>query len=255
MSSLVKYGLLSFPIASCGLGYWQLKRLEWKNNLITNLGDQLSEEPVDLLSLDLPQALDKFEYRRVKVRGRYDPNPRNQLYLKPRPLIVNDEAIYRGRTAHQSNIGVNVITPFQIDGTDLRILVNRGWLSIKGRESVEDSSHIGLNKADTSIDLVGIVRKTDRRPRYGLKNDVTKNEWQIRDIEAMSKVLKTAPIFIDAIEDTTRREGPYGGQTALQIRNEHLNYAITWFALAAFTLALWYGKYGRRRVMKSKLAD
>lgn len=247
MASLItKYSLLSFPIASFGLGVWQIKRLEWKKGLLAELNKKTSEEPMDILSIDSLEDLNQYEYRKIMARGRFDQNQDHQLILKPRQLVVNNEAIYRGRTAHQSNIGVNIVTPFQVDGTNLRILVNRGWLALKGSDSIQDSSaQSGMGDKDEIIDLVGILRKSDHRPRYGLKNDETKNEWQIRDVEAMSKVLKTAPIFIDADERLSPGKGPIGGQSQLNIRNEHLNYAITWFFLSAFSYIMWYSKYGR----------
>lgn len=243
---ITKYSLLSFPIASFGLGVWQIKRLEWKKGILADLERKITEEPIDILNVDSLEDLQQFEYRRIKARGKFDQNPDHQLILKPRQLVVNNEAIYRGRTAHQSNIGVNIITPFQVDGTNLRILVNRGWLALKGKDSIQDSSsQYGMGDKDEIIDLVGILRKSDRRPRYGLKNDETGNEWQIRDVEAMSKVLKTAPIFLDADQELSRGKGPIGGQSNLNIRNEHLNYAITWFSLSVFSYIMWYSKYGK----------
>lgn len=244
---VVKYSLLAFPLASAGLGVWQLKRLEWKKNLISNLEKEMSDEPLDFFKIDSAKELENLEYRRVKTKGHYDQDPSHQLYLKPRQLIVNDEAILRGRTAHQSNIGVNVITPFHVDGSNLKILVNRGWLALRGRDNVQDCAHIGLTSKDNAQqELVGIIRKSDRTPKYGLKNNQSTNEWHIRDIEAMSQVLKTAPIFVDAVLDPERKEGPIGGQTQLNIRNEHLNYAITWFGLAVFSYLMWYIRYGKR---------
>lgn len=246
----VKYSLLAFPIASSGLGVWQIKRLEWKKNLIADLERQTQSEPVDLLRIDSLKDLDHLEYRRVKVKGTYDPNFAHQLFLKPRSLIVNEEAILRGRTAHQSNIGVNVITSFSVDGTDLRILVNRGWLASRGeRDNVQNSAHLGLGSSnDPPIEIHGILRKSDTRPRYGAKNDESQNVWQFRDIDAMAKVLKTAPIYIELDQDKSRREGPYGGQTSLSVRNEHLNYAITWFSLSVLSYVMWYSKYGKRKL-------
>lgn len=252
MAAIVKYSLLTFPLASFGLGVWQIKRLEWKKDLIARLEAKLKEEPIELVKLENLQDLDALEYRRVKVRGRFDRNPRRQMILKPRQLVVNDEAIFRGRTAHQSNYGVNIVTPFQVEGTDLRVLVNRGWLATKGRDSVENSTQVGLGPENESIDVVGIIRKTDNRPRYGMKNNDLSNEWQIRDVEAMARVLNTAPIFIDADKTLSRGEGPIGGQTQLNVRNEHLNYAITWFSLAAFSYVMWHTKYGRLRFLFRK---
>lgn len=246
MSALIKYSLLTFPIASIGLGVWQLKRLEWKKGLLYQLEHKLQDEPIDLLRINSTDELKKLEYIRVKAIGRFDQDTTHQLYLKPRQLVVNREAINRGRTAHQSNIGVNIVTPFQIEGTDLRILVNRGWLATKGLDNVDNSSHLGLGPKDEPIELTGILRLTDTRPRYGLKNNEAGNEWQVRDVEAMSKALKTAPIFVDADESLSPGIGPIGGQTQLNVRNEHLNYAITWFSLAIFCYIMWYSKYGKR---------
>lgn len=251
-NSIVRYSLLSFPLASCGLGYWQLKRLDWKLGLIADLEARQRDEPIDLLKIESAKQLESLEYARAKVKGTFDQNPSHQIYLKPRPLVANDEAISRGRTALQSNIGVNVVTPFLVDGTNLRILVNRGWLPIRGPDSVDNLAKLGMGKEGEKMEVVGVIRKSDNRPRYGQKNNVSSNEWQVRDIPAMAKVLHTAPIFIDADQNLSKGEGPIGGQTQLNVRNEHLNYAITWFLLALCTALMWYKAYGGRG-MKRKL--
>lgn len=251
--SIVKYSLISFPLASFGLGVWQVKRLEWKKGLIAKLEERIQQEPLDILQLESLDNIESLEYRRIKARGKFDQDIKHQIYLKPRQLVVNDEALLRGRTAHQSNIGVNIITPFFVDGTNLKILVNRGWLANKGKDSIENSSDVSIlndNKSDKTIDLIGILRLSDKRPRYGLKNNESTNEWQIRDIDAMARVLNTAPIFLDADSNLSKGKGPIGGQTQLNIRNEHLNYAITWFSLSAFSFLMWYSKYGRRKISK-----
>jgi len=251
MSAIVKYGLLSFPIASSSLGVWQLKRLEWKNALVANIESRLTEEPLDLMQIESIADLNDLEYQRVRVRGSYDQDERHQIYLKPRILVANQESLARGRTAHQNNTGVHVITPFNVSDTNLRILINRGWLALQGRDSYTD---IENTKPEPGIvEVVGCIRKTDARPRYGLKNNESLQEWALRDVEALSKVLHTAPIFLDAEQNPNRTVGPIGGQTHLKIRNEHLNYAITWFSLAALTLVMWYTKYGLKRSVSTRL--
>jgi len=252
---LVKYCLLAFPVASSGLGVWQIKRLGWKKKLIADLERQTQSEPIDLFSIDSLKDLENLEYRQVKVKGRYDPDPSHQLFLKPRQLVANEEAILRGRTAQQSNTGVNVITPFLVDGSNLRILVNRGWLATRGtRDTVQNSVHIGLGQSsDPPREIVGVLRGTDTRPRYGARNDETTNTWQFRDLNAMSRAMRTAPVYIELSQDKDRREGPIGGQTVLNIRNEHLNYAITWFGLSLFSLLMWCNKYAKRTLVKLRL--
>lgn len=247
-----KYFLLSFPAASCGLGVWQLKRLEWKKGLIAKLEERLHDEPIDILQIESTDDLSALEYKRIKARGKFDQNVDHQIYLKPRQLIVNHEALLRGRTAHQTNTGVNVISAFYVDGTNLRILVNRGWLAMKGKDSVENSIGIGLGPKDECIDLVGILRTSDKRQTYGMKNNETTNEMHVRDIDAMARMLRTAPIYLEADESLSPGCGPIGGQTQLNVRNEHLNYAITWFSLAAFSFIMWYSKYGKGK-LRAKL--
>lgn len=109
---------------------------------------------------------------------------------------------------------------------------------------MNENANVGLTK-DTRL-ITGVIRKSQKHTTYGMDNDETLQEWHIRDIDAMARRLKTAPIMIDLDPDPKRLEGPYGGQTQLNIRNEHLNYAITWFALAVFSWMMWYTKYGRR---------
>lgn len=250
MGAIVKYSLLSFPIASFGLGVWQLKRLEWKKALIAQLESQMDQEPVDLFKIASAKELHDKEYRRIKTRGRFDRDPNHTIILKPRQLIVNDEALKRGRSSLGSNIGVNVVTPFQVEGTDLRILVNRGWLATKGKDSLSDNLNLGLGPENEPIDLIGVIRSTDNKPKYGMKNNESSNEWQIRDVDAMARVLRTAPIFVDADQILSKGEGPIGGQTQLNVRNEHLNYAITWFSLSILCIVMWYAKYGKVRISR-----
>lgn len=239
-----KYLLLSFPLASFGLGVWQIQRRQWKLRFIEDLNRRLDADPIDLQSIKDLKELQQLEYQRVKVRGHFDFDGR-QIYLKPRGLIVNDEAISRGRNAHQSSTGSNVITPYTLDNSNLRILVNRGWLPLKTKDHGESIEAIYGSK-DKTIDMLGILRLSDKRYTYGMRNKETSDEWQIRDVESLAKALGTAPIFLDADQKLTPKVGPIGGQTQITVRNEHVSYIITWFGLSLCTLLFWYSRYGKR---------
>jgi surfeit locus 1 family protein len=63
-----------------------------------------------------------------------------------------------------------------------------------------------------------------------MKNDPQKGQWRHRDIDAMARITGSAPVFIDADVKSTVAEGPIGGQTRVQLRNDHLNYLLTWYA-------------------------
>lgn len=49
-----------------------------------------------------------------------------------------------------------------------------------------------------------------------------------RDLDAMSKLVDSEPILIDAVIESSIPGGPIGGQTNVTLRNEHVSYIITW---------------------------
>lgn len=242
-----KYFLLSFPCISFGLGVWQIKRLEWKKALIANLEAQLQSDPVQLTSIESLNEIQDTEYRRIKARGKFVQEYDRQAYLKPKLLLVNDEALRRGHSAasHMAEAGVNVITPFEVADSNLRILVNRGWLPAKGSTDVTELAKAGLGKPNEIQNITGIYRKSEGRPQYGADHILSKREFCTRDIETISKFLETDPIWLDLEQDVERTDGPIGGQTRIKVRNEHLNYAITWFALSILSYLLWRTRFGR----------
>lgn len=245
MAAIARYSLLSFPLTSFGLGIWQLYRLDWKRTLIADIESRTSHEPIDLLKIDSLQDLDTLEYHKVKVSGQYDTEPKNQIFIKPRTLVINREARLRGRSEQQINTGVHVVTPFNVDKSNLRILVNRGWLPLRKYRELAPN---GLTEEDQKgpREVVGIIRKSEKMRGINVANNEESDEWNYRDVDALAKVLKTAPIYIEAVENWPLGNPgqPIGGQTRLTIKNDHLSYAITWFGLAVLSFGMWFTKYG-----------
>ncbi|OTF83019.1 surfeit 1-like protein, partial [Euroglyphus maynei] len=77
------------------------------------------------------------------------------------------------------------------------------------------------------------------REPFTPKQEFTQGYWTRRDIEKISEQLQTKPIYLDAFEnyplklifENGQRQfdiGPIGGQTRINLRNEHLSYIITW---------------------------
>jgi surfeit locus 1 family protein len=192
----------------------------------------------------LPDDLDRvyeLEYRKVAIRGKFDHS--KELYIMPRSPVAGSlpEAPTRSQAlSEQKQSGANVITAFQVESTmhpNLRILVNRGFVP---RDKVNPEKR-KQGQTEETIDLVGIVRLTEKRKQFSPAN--TSNQWFHRDVEAMSRELNTAPIFIDADRKSTIPGGPIGGQTVVTLRNEHLSYIITWYSLSAVTLFMWMKAY------------
>lgn len=243
--AFIKYALLSFPVTCFGLGAWQVKRLKWKKDLIADMDNRLVEDVFDLSSLKSLDELIDLEYRRVKVRGEYDKDPEHQVTITPSQIVVNEEAIGRGMVA--TLFGSHVVTRFKAENPRIHILVNRGFLPFTGKQNSKNSMNIGLGEEGEIIEVIGILRHSSQPGLMAAKDhQLVKKDWLFRDVEGIAKVLRTAPIFIDLIEDKNRTEGPVGGQTRLTVRNEHLNYAITWFSLSFFSALMWYSMYVRK---------
>ena len=237
------YLLLTIPMATFGLGTWQVFRREWKLNLI-----QMLQEKTSIEAIDFPTELSRLEdleYRKVKVSGKFD--HKKEIFLGPRSLVSDkDDFSGSGLISHgkQTTIGLWVITPFEInDGKKTRILVNRGWIP---RNKMDPRTRLE-GQVSGLINLVGVVRHTEPRPPFGSKKRKGSLEWRNRNIEEMAQTVGTEPVFLDADTSSQVPGGPVSGQTRVTLRNEHLSYIITWYSLCAITLFLWFTKYGRRK--------
>ncbi|CAN9504430.1 unnamed protein product [Ophioblennius macclurei] len=234
--TFLKWFLLLIPATTFGLGTWQVKRRQWKIELINDLHRLTTAEPVPL-PID-PNELRELEYRRVKVRGRYDHS--KELYILPRsPVDPEKEAREAGTLSSSGETGANVITPFYCTDLGITILVNRGYVP---RKKIRPETR-QKGQVEDEMEVVGVVRLTEVRKPFVPNNDVVRNRWHYRDLDAMSSATGAEPIFIDADFGSTIPGGPIGGQTRVTLRNEHMQYVVTWYGLCAATSYMWYAKF------------
>ncbi|KAK5852385.1 hypothetical protein PBY51_023856 [Eleginops maclovinus] len=234
--SFLKWLLLLIPASTFGLGTWQVRRRQWKMQLIDELNRLTTAEPIPL-PLD-PHELQSLEYRRVKARGYYDHS--QELYVLPRsPVDPEKEAREAGTLSSSGETGANVITPFHCTDLGITILVNRGY--VPKRKIRPESRTKG--QVEGEVEVVGVVRLTEIRKPFVPSNDLQRNHWHYRDLEAMSGVTGAEPIFIDACFESTIPGGPIGGQTRITLRNEHMQYILTWYGLCAATSYMWFAKF------------
>ncbi|ENN79910.1 hypothetical protein HUJ04_003654 [Dendroctonus ponderosae] len=238
--SIGAYGIfmLIIPAASFGLGVWQVQRKTWKEQLIAEMTDRIDSAPIEL-----PGSFDEIrelEYRPVRVRGTFLHD--KEIYMGPRGLLQKDTGA--NNFLSLSIQGYHVITPFKLADRDQTILVNRGW--------VLNSRLKPHTRADTQIegvvDVIGLVRLSETRPNFSVKNQENSNLYFYRDLEAMCAATGASPIFLDQTVDFNLPGGPTGGQTVVTLRNEHLSYIITWFSLSAATMYMWLKRYVFRPV-------
>nr|XP_020490248.1 surfeit locus protein 1 [Labrus bergylta] len=239
--SFLKWFLLLIPATTFGLGTWQVKRRQWKMQLINDLTKLTTAEPIPL-PID-PHELNSLEYRRVRVRGRFDHS--QELYVLPRsPVDPEKEAREAGRLSSSGETGANVITPFYCTDLGITILVNRGYVP---RQRIRPETRM-KGQVEDEVEVVGVVRLTEQRKPFVPNNDVERNRWHYRDLEGMSTVTGAEPIFIDADFGSTIPGGPLGGQTRVALRNEHMQYIMTWYGLCAATSYMWFAKFIKKIV-------
>ncbi|XP_044129231.1 surfeit locus protein 1 [Bufo gargarizans] len=234
---LMKWLLLLIPVASFGLGTWQIQRRRWKLNLIQQLEAQFTSSAIPLPTD--PTELQTLEFHPVKVRGHFDYS--KELFLKPRTLVKKSKESEESGGMRPQEIGAHVITPF-CTNLGVTILVNRGFVPNK---KLNPQTRME-GQIDGELDLVGIVRLTEIRQQFAPENDVQKNTWYYRDLAAMAEQTGAQPIYIEADFESTVPGGPIGGQTRVALRNDHLQYSVTWFSLSALTSLLWFQKFIRK---------
>ncbi|XP_062334723.1 surfeit locus protein 1 [Osmerus eperlanus] len=234
-----KWFLLLIPATTFGLGTWQVRRRQWKLQMMADLKNLTSAEPIPL-PID-PLELKDLEYRRVKVRGRY--NHSQEMYILPRsPVDPEKEAREAGTLSSSGETGANVITPFYCTDLGITILVNRGYVP---RKKIRPETRT-KGQVNDEVEVVGVVRLTEPRKPFVPQNNVERNSWHYRDLEAMSSVTGAEPIFIDSDLASTIPGGPIGGQTRVTLRNEHMQYIMIWYGLCTATSYMWYIKFFKK---------
>lgn len=235
------YFLVVFPATAVLLGFWQVYRRRWKLDLIDNIERRTHKPPIQ----GLPDTLDRLSelaYRRVRVRGRFD--HAREIILAPRMPV---QASGGGIISYGGKIGGLVITPFVVeDGSHYdgqSILVNRGWVPT----NLLDPAKRSAGQVTEPTVLVGLLRESEKNKAFAPKNSPKSPMWHRRDIDAMAAMCGTLPVYVDADSKSSVPGGPIGGQTNLQIRNEHAAYIVTWWGLAAVSGYLWYRKFVQRR--------
>ncbi|EGD77366.1 hypothetical protein PTSG_08459 [Salpingoeca rosetta] len=226
-SSGVSPLLMAMPAIAFGLGTWQIFRKKQKEELIAVMEGKLSKEAVPLPTSVVDVA--GMEYERVSVEGEF---------LHDQEIIVSPRTRTREAFSSMGDVptpGAQIITPFRRADTGDVILVNRGFVT----EDYVPPSKRQQGQVQGKQKLEGIVRLGEKKGAFVPENEPEKDEWRWIDIKTMSEARNTKPILIDVVEECTPPGGmPLGGQTQINIRNEHMQYIITWYSLAAATFAM-----------------
>ncbi|WP_375260948.1 SURF1 family protein [Palleronia sp.] len=189
------------------LGFWQVTRLQWKAGLLNDIETRIAAAPVDLPADPDPEA---DRYLPVEVSGR---TTGTELHV----LV----------STRQTGAGYRIIAPFETGAR--RIMVDLGVVPTTEKEPLRPAQRLSV---------AGNLHWPRESDRFTPDPERDRNIWFARDVDAMAEALGTEPLLIVA----RQLEPAVPGVTPLpvtetNIPNDHLQYAITWFSIAA----LWAG--------------
>lgn len=196
------------------LGVWQVQRLGEKQALLAQIAAQIDAPPVALSSGPLE------EYQAVTAEGR----------------ITGEEA--HVLTSIRNGAGFRIVSAFETGGR--RVLLDRGVVPAAEKDA---------ERPPVDVRITGNFRNVEESDSFTPDPDLERNYWFARDVPALAEALGTEPILI-VLRTTSEVDPPV---TAMPIgtegiRNDHLNYAITWFSMAlvwAGMTGLWLWRIGR----------
>jgi len=195
-----------------GLGVWQLERLQWKLGLIAEMNSHMTAPPV---SVDQALRLGKgAEYHRVALDGRFD----------------NAKEAYVFTTVDDGAAAYHVVAPFTLDDGRM-LLVDRGFVppELKSPSSREAGELAGERH------VIGVWRTPDPPGVFTPAPDLAHRVWYSRNVKGIAKasaLALAAPVIVEADKSPNPGGWPKGGQTIVNLPNDHMQYAITWFGLA-----------------------
>jgi surfeit locus 1 family protein len=208
-------------IAAIGLavlGAWQVERRAWKHELVAAVDARIHAAPVAAPGPGAWDAVNAKDdaYRRVTATGQFR---------------HDRETLVQAVTDHGP--GFWVLTP--LETSRFTLLVNRGFVP---KDRREPETRAAGNMAG-AVTVTGLLRLTEPEGAFLRSNDPAANRWYSRDVAAIAKargLRNAAPYFVDADARPNPGGYPVGGLTVVRFPDNHLVYALTWFALCALSL-------------------
>ena len=201
-----------------GLGTWQLERRAWKEALIASMAARTEAAPLPL-DTALSMAPAEREWRRATTTGRF----------------LHDRQVALYRVSLEGQAGYHVLTPLDL-GSGRHVVVNRGFVP----EALADPALRPGSEPAGELTVTGVLRGGEARGAFTNDNDPGRGGWYWIDLEALSRTMGVTllPVVIHA-DAGASGTWPRAGQARFRPRNDHLNYALTWYGLAAAALVIY----------------
>ena len=235
MSATLQRTVVGFAIftlvtvtAFAGLGVWQLQRRTEKHQLMAALNERLAAPPVALPPSTQWSALTPAsdEFRRVSYTATYAELP--------------DAMVYSSGSAVREDVGgpgTWAFLPARLDGGET-VVVNAGFVQNTMQDRNQQDRIVNRLVTGQPVRLTGYIRFPESTGVLTPPENPAKRLWFTRDHLAMARALgwesgkPTAPFYIDLESPVPESGTPKPGRLAVHLKDDHLQYAITWFALA-----------------------
>jgi cytochrome oxidase assembly protein ShyY1 len=228
-----------------GLGVWQLQRGAEKHALIAALDERLAAAPVPLPPVSSWIALspERDEFRRVTFTATYAPLP--------------DAMVYSSGSAVRDDIagpGAWAFLPARIASGEI-VVVNSGFVQNTMQDRAQQDRAASRLVTGEPVALAGYIRFAESAGSLTPTENVAKRLWFVRDVPAMTRALgwgeggkRVAPFYVDLEAPVPPSGIPKPGPLHVRLKDNHLQYAITWFGLAAvMVIAFGFWRRAQRR--------
>src|SRR5688572_14913503 len=220
--------LLGVVLTACA-GAWQLDRAHQKEVLQATYEQGTSGAAIAVSAV--PMQAQAMRLRRVEAEGEFVP----------------DHAVLLDNKVHQGVAGYEVLMPLRIAGTQMHVLVNRGWVAAGADRSI--LPQVRTPAGSVRIEGVAVVPGRFLELR---KSDESGTVWQNLTIERFetSRKLSVQPFVIEqhsGLDDGLVRswKRPDFGIS------KHYGYAVQWFLFCGLIIFL-YGFFHVRSSRSKK---
>ena len=196
------------------LSIWQVKRLNWKEDLISNIEKAYNPDSININMLT--GDLRNFKFKNVYLEG----------------IFINEKSMFLGPRVNKDQVGYHLITPFLLKD-DRYILINRGWLK----------EIIKIKEQKKEYVIKGILKESDIKNIFTPKNNMEENLWfyiSTKQMSEFSGIKLVDNIFVDLIGNNPNDKLTIINSSIPKIVNNHLQYAITWAILGLLFLVMNY---------------
>ena len=201
-----------------GLSTWQFKRLKWKSKLIDIRVSMFEGEVKPLRVINEPS---KSEFQKISVKGKF----------------LNEFEFYMPALSKKGNNGFHILVPFQTLENKF-IIFDTGWVPLLKKDRDKRIDNID----DREKEFIAVIRVPGRKGYFQPENDPLKNFWFFVEPTLMEKQLKfilEKNFYLEAVNNGPNGF-PLGNQTRIYLRNNHLQYAITWLMIALSLIGVYF---------------